>query len=173
MDIEGRIQVLKRAVAYVKSTGEIDPQILPEMDRFIESYTSYESIDQFRKKKPEFLYILVEPKYVQSCLPVAKIGKTTRQVIDRLKEYPKGSILLGSGHVENCTLGEKLLISEFNKLYERKTDLGLEYFKGNISNMEITFHEMILKIKKIEKILNTKVDVNISKETDSELFTEI
>lgn len=140
------------------------PALISQTEDLIKNWKEHKLMDQFCREKPEFLYILVEFKHIQSRTPIVKIGKTVRSVVDRFKEYPKGSILLGSGHVQNCTMGEKLLIDEFNKLYKRRTDVGLEYFQGSILDMESTFHEMIFKIKKIEQILNTKMVSNISLE---------
>lgn len=140
----------------LSAVRERDPRTALILEDTIKSYKEGLSIHQFREIKPEFLYILVESKHIQTGNAIVKIGKTVRSVVDRFKEYSKGSILLGSGHVKNCTLGEKILIDEFKKLYKRRTDIGLEYFQGDIFDMENTFHEIIVKIRNIEKILNTK-----------------
>lgn len=79
--------------------------------------------------------------------------------MDRFKEYPKGSVLIGSGRVLNCNLAEKILVEEFKKLYKRETNIGLEYFRGNIPKMETTFHETLLKIRKVEEIMNAQTNI--------------
>lgn len=136
-----------------------DEEALDAMKVAISLYKEGKSMKPLCDKKPEFMYILIEFKYLNSRKAIVKIGKTVRSVIDRFKEYPKGSVLLGSAHVQDCNLSEKILISEFCKLYKRRLDIGLEYFQGIISDMENTFYETILKIRKIEKILETNVSI--------------
>lgn len=142
--------ILVQIESILLQSGEID-------SNDVLSYSKYKSLTD---KNCDFLYILIESKYVKLNEPVVKIGKTVRSVIERFREYSKGSILLGCGRVFNCTVGEKILIEEFKKNYKRRTDIGSEYFEGKISDMEDTFYEMLLKIRKIGKILKKKYDKN-------------
>jgi hypothetical protein len=154
---EEAIQIIS-AITKNISSGQYNKKSIEILKAALEQMKNYESIDQIKRKKPEFLYILIEARHIQACESIVKIGKTARTITDRFREYPKGSILLGSGRVNNCTLAEKILIDEFNKLYKRETNVGLEYFRGNISDMETTFYEMLLKIKKVEEILSKNIE---------------
>lgn len=107
-------------------------------------------IDQFDsllQEKSEYLYILIEPRFIAAKKSVAKIGRTSRSILTRFKEYPRNSVLLGVGRVPDCVTGEKILIDEFKKQYKRKLKYGLEYFSGSLELMEATFHEVVLDLK--------------------------
>ena len=91
--------------------------------------------------------MLIEDRFIQAERPVVKVGRTTRSIMTRFNEYPKNSILLGIGHVNDCIAGEKMLLDTFKELYVRELDIGLEYFSGDIEIMETTFHDILLKIK--------------------------
>lgn len=119
--------------------------ILKNAIRQMEQCISYREL-----QRPEYLYMLIKPEFIKSEETIVKIGRTERPFVESFKEYPNGSVILGVGHVKNCILGEKLLISEFKKYYQRRLDIGLEYFSGNLKMMKKTFYDTLYRIAESE-----------------------
>lgn len=70
--------------------------------------------------------------------PVYKIGKTTRPVACRLKEY-KSALHAVKFTCEctdqSCHDVEKQILTEFMRLFSQRRDLGTEYFEGDCDEM--------------------------------------
>jgi hypothetical protein len=63
---------------------------------------------------------------------VYKIGKTERDIVQRFKEYPKGSMMVYSTLVNNCTKFETIIKNHFKTIFIHRTDCGEEYFEGDL-----------------------------------------
>ncbi len=95
------------------------------------------------------LYILQEREHVESKKNIYKIGRTNKSIDERLHGYPKGtSLLLVIGVPQNSTVQlESELINRFKEQFKNRTDIGKEYFEGNIKDMiNIMFNFVIDKI---------------------------
>lgn len=69
---------------------------------------------------------------------IYKIGMTRKSIESRVANYPKGSLLylvLGCIHQDTIKILETELIKQFSKKYKQRTDIGTEYFEGNIIQM--------------------------------------
>ncbi len=64
-----------------------------------------------------------------------------------MNQYPKGSRLILQLICNDCKILEKNIISKFKELYIQRTDIGTEYFEGNVDNMI----DNIFILKKEEK----------------------
>ena len=87
------------------------------------------------KHKPEYIYLLQEREFVESNRPIYKIGKTKQENISRVKQYPKGSILLYQTICSDCDKLENDLKKMFNEKYVRHLEIGNEYFEGHYNDM--------------------------------------
>lgn len=65
-----------------------------------------------------------------------KLGKTTRNILTRVDEYPKGTEIIVALRVENCHQMENKLKKKFNKLFVQRKDLGIEYYSGDVIKMQ-------------------------------------
>lgn len=79
-----------------------------------------------------YLYILQEREFYHSGEDVYKVGRTSRDVVDRFKEYPKGSRLLFSLHVPLDRVAdlEDEVKSRFRSEFRARSDIGSESFVG-------------------------------------------
>ena len=84
------------------------------------------------------IYLLQEREHIRMNESVYKIGKTTRSVEKRASEYPKKSILyLSYGGIKLDKLNdvETQLISLLSDKYINRSDIGKEYFEGNLKDI--------------------------------------
>jgi hypothetical protein len=95
-----------------------------------------EQINDFKKlvKSDQFVYLLQEREFVRSGENIFKIGKTTRPS-ERIKGYPNGSILFLNLPCENCDVMEKKLIKHFDEKFVKKSEIGREYYEGELKNL--------------------------------------
>lgn len=87
----------------------------------------------------EHIYIFQPREHVRMKEPVYKIGRTSREILKRYKEYPDETIIYFSMQVKDSKNIEKLAKIEFANKF-KVTRFGTEYFEGNITDMiqEIT-----------------------------------
>ena len=88
------------------------------------------------KQKPNYIYLLQEPRFIQTNEFVYKVGKTKQENLTRFNQYPKGSVLLLQTVCSNCDLMEVNIIKLFKTKYIRRKDIGNEYFEGNLNDMK-------------------------------------
>lgn len=82
-----------------------------------------------------YIYLIHEREFIKTNEPIYKIGKTTRGY-DRIKEYPKSSQMKLMLHCpNNLDSTETLLKKELNNRFIRRTDIGSEYFEGDVDDM--------------------------------------
>lgn len=81
-----------------------------------------------------YLYIIKEREFISLKSDVYKIG-CTKDILRRVREYPKGSILKFCIYSKDYKKIEKLWIKNLlkNKDLTHKKEYGKEYFKGNIN----------------------------------------
>lgn len=81
-----------------------------------------------------WIYIIYVREFLNLCQNIFKIGRT-RNIIKRFKQYPNGSVLILSLQVDDMFHYEKELKSIFKEKYNQRTDIGTEYFEGNVEDM--------------------------------------
>jgi hypothetical protein len=95
------------------------------------------------------LYILQEREFVKSGEQVYKVGQTQKEnPFDRLKQYPNNSNVIDVAKVYNPINAETELLSRLNALCAEdllihRTDIGREYFEGELSVIQACMHEVI------------------------------
>jgi hypothetical protein len=91
----------------------------------------------------EYIYLIVEREFVKTKESIFKVGKTTQNNHDRLKQYPKGSVLLAQFVCDDCHSIEKEILKAFRKLFISRRDIGAEYFEGDYPKMIQTIFNII------------------------------
>lgn len=84
-----------------------------------------------------YIYILQEREHINANTQIFKIGKTKQENVKRIRQYSKGSRLIFQIECFDCDIVEKKIIELFKNKYIQKTDIGTEYFEGNIHEMKI------------------------------------
>jgi hypothetical protein len=107
------------------------------------------------------IYILREREFIKTNENIYKIGRTSKTILERFRQYPKNSELINSFNVSDTLEYENLAISEFSKLFIRRNDIGKEYFEGDIRLMDDTLYNIcIFKNKNINETNNTTTVTN-------------
>ena len=96
-----------------------------------------------------YIYIYHIREFLTQNLPIYKIGRT-KDKNKKKNGYPKGSKLLLCLEVNDMKFVETLLIQNLKKKCIHRTDLGSEYFEGNIKtikneSIDLCMHEVIHK----------------------------
>lgn len=81
------------------------------------------------------IYLIQEREFIKTEEDIYKIGKTTRDVEKRKKEYPKGSKMYFNTSVSDCHKCEDKIKEVFNEEFVQRLDIGTEYFEGNLKDM--------------------------------------
>lgn len=102
----------------------------------------------------ENIYIVHTREFIALEEDVYKIGRTKRDIINRLAGYPKGSVLKFCRTVTNCAKVEKEIKNVLKKKHKQREDLGQEWFEGNYDSIEEIVDEIIVRHKKSEKNVN-------------------
>lgn len=91
----------------------------------------------------QYIYLLKEREFINSCENIYKIGKTSQSNDKRFKQHPKGSILIFQSTCSNCCKIEKIVINNFCLKFKQRTDIGTEYFEGECTYMILELLEII------------------------------
>ena len=91
----------------------------------------------------QYVYLIHEREFLNKKAPVYKLGKTTQWNCRRLKDYPKESALILVWRVPDCHVVENALIAAFDKRYKKRSDIGNEYYQGNVNKMKTTFIDIV------------------------------
>jgi hypothetical protein len=87
-----------------------------------------------------YLYLLRDPSLPKDVL---KIGRTN-SLANRLRGYPRGSRFVATfGWLVDCHDAERMLIRQFGTRFS--VYRGMEYYKGNVEEMESLFREFCHK----------------------------
>lgn len=92
----------------------------------------------------EYIYLLqVRISTTDENTPVFKVGKTKQSEFKRVKSYPKDTIMILQIMCKNCTQIETELLRVFTCKYTKLSDIGNEYFTGNVSSMKSDIFQII------------------------------
>ena len=65
----------------------------------------------------------------------------------RFRGYPKGSVLLFQDSCENFKEAEKQILKKFKTSFTQMTDIGTEYFKGDLRQMKDIVHTIVNSVR--------------------------
>ncbi len=82
-----------------------------------------------------FIYLLHEREFINSNQSIFKIGRTERNIFDRISDYPKNSSLLFCYHTDLFDKLESPLIKSLKNKFNHCKHIGNEYFEGNLSDI--------------------------------------
>jgi len=86
-------------------------------------------------EKPGFIYLICEREFLKTNEKIYKIGKTIN-IKNRMPSYPKDSRLYLCFYcTTNIDTIEKDLILSFDVMFLKRTDIGSEYYEGDVKLM--------------------------------------
>lgn len=98
----------------------------------------------------ERIYIIQEREFIKTNENIYKIGRSRQIKNRRLNQYPKGSEILLILCVDDCYIFESNIKKIFNKKFKNRSDIGTEYYEGNIKKM----------VQEIIKLFNDEENLN-------------
>lgn len=119
------------------------------------------------------IYLVYVREFLLQGLPIYKIGKT-EDICSRIKQYPKGSILIYSCYSDNIKKSEDEIIKLFSTKFRQRKDIGTESFEGDLKQMIQFIHTIVnfeqsYQIQLIEKKNESNV---IEKYDKDKIFKE-
>jgi hypothetical protein len=147
----------------IKHEGEIEINKIKKENKLLRTENdNFKKSSKFVENNIEMyfngvIYLLKEREFIMSKTSVYKVGKTTC-MSKRMSKYPKGSYLMFSHVCKDIHEAETKILELFDIDFEKRNDLGCEYFEG----------DMLAMIQVINKVLE---DVNFPPKTvDWNLF---
>ena len=90
----------------------------------------------------EYIYLLQVREFIKTKEPIYKIGKTKQEFGKRFNQYPKDSCIYLVLKVDNCAEFENKIKNAFDIKFRQRSDIGREYYEGNVNNMIIEITEI-------------------------------
>lgn len=118
-----------------------------------------------------YIYLIQTREFIKTNEPVYKIGKTTQDGMNRIKQYPKGSRIILFMKCNNCHTLERVIKEKFIKKYKVRRDIGSEYFEGDEKNMYCRIIGLLLKDMRQDKEEDDSDESN-EEESDEEKSDE-
>lgn len=103
------------------------------------------TLDNTKDIQYGYIYIIQPREFIKTNETIYKIGKTTRNILQRYSEYPKQSNLIYCCPVDNNTLNtiENGLIKLFDEKFNKCNEIGCEYYDGELSQMIFVINNYI------------------------------
>lgn len=108
------------------------------------------------------IYLIYVREFLLQNIPIYKIGKT-EDICSRIKQYPKGSVLVYSCYSDNIKKSEDEIIELFSTKFKQRRDIGTESFEGELKEMISFIHTIVnfdqsYQVKPIGKIDNNVIE---------------
>ena len=94
----------------------------------------------------DYIYLLKEREFIKTGEDIFKIGRSSQFNDKRIKQYPKGSMVLLMIFCGNSKQIEIFLINKFKEIFIQRKDIGVEYFEGCLLKMREIIIENIIKL---------------------------
>lgn len=89
-----------------------------------------------------FIYIIQEREFINARLNIYKIGYS-ESIARRLPQYPKESELKFCVQTRNFVAFERAVIKRFDVQFKLRSDIGREYYEGDLCDMIISIASMV------------------------------
>lgn len=83
-----------------------------------------------------YIYLLITESHLAAGNPIYKVGFTRHvDIYTRVKQYPKGSLLLYCELVDDAAAKETNILRKMRGFFTHRRDIGKEYFQGKVEDM--------------------------------------
>ena len=96
---------------------------------------AYFNAKEEESSKEGVIYLLKTRESIRMNEDVYKIGRT-KNMKNRLSQYPKGSEFITTMKVNDQQMCERVLLYTFKDKFQKREDMGNEYFEGNLDEMK-------------------------------------
>ena len=94
----------------------------------------------------DYIYLLKEREFIKTGEDIFKMGRSSQFNDKRIKQYPKGSMVLLMIFCGNSKQIEIFLINKFKEIFIQRKDIGVEYFEGCLFKMREIIIENLIKL---------------------------
>jgi hypothetical protein len=125
--------------------------------------------------KQGYIYLIQEREFIKTNEKIYKIGRTSQSNTSRVRQYPKGSMLLIQTMCSDCIVVELQLINLFKIEFIQRKEIGTEYFEGEHTVMIRHINDLCINANtqiKNQIILNPKNKTKQLKEKIKKLEKE-
>lgn len=120
-------------------------------------------VDPKKEDYPGQLYIIHIREFWTQDIPIYKVGRS-RDVFERMKSYPKKSILIYASYIDNIKYREELLLERLKQspYVTQELEYGLEYFRGDPKLIKNILDDVVNEImpKAPKEAIKVIIDVN-------------
>ena len=89
-----------------------------------------------------YIYAIILREFIKTKESIIKVGRS-QNVFERRADYPKSSKMLFACFVSDCKMAEKLVLQVLKSRFIVRSDIGLEYFEGNINEIITTVRDTL------------------------------
>jgi hypothetical protein len=123
--------------------------------------------EKYLKKDTDgYIYIIKTRECVRMKEDVYKIGRT-EDILQRIKQYPKGSYILYTCYTNNMRKKERAIKSELKKYL--RDDLGTEYFQINLEDLKKIIESKVNIVDKMYEHIRQKSMIHSENEYISDI----
>ncbi len=119
-----------------------------------------------------YIYLQQEREFFNKKENVYKLGKTTQTIDKRFGGYPKGTLVISVINVISSDDSERELLGMFRNEFVNRTDIGAEYFQGNLIKMIQLLQKHHLEQIKQDNVAKTTVESAIRYENTAVEFLD-
>ncbi len=131
--------VAEDASSYPEETpfvAEDAPSDAEALDRLFETGCRLTAVTEYIKRAAKYIYLLRPREFIALQLQIYKIGETCQLPNKRFAGYPKNSELIVLHQSEDAQTDERHLMVLFKSNFKQRTDIGTEYFEGDVRTMK-------------------------------------
>ena len=137
-NLKRHLQICKSKDNLIKQKEDLKNEIqefTQSMEEFKNQMIDMMNIFNNMDLMDSYIYLIQEREFIKTKEPIYKIGKSRKEAMKRVNQYPKGSVCLLHVLCKDCDKAEKALINLFKNKHQHMPDIGNEYFKGNVNEM--------------------------------------
>lgn len=109
--------------------------------------------------KQGYVYLVWLREFFHKNEPVYKVGRTAN-IINRMLQYPKGSKVIFAVGTGDMFASELKVRTELSEHFINRTDIGREYYEGDVNRMLCTIWDTLKEIDGLQKATDPDVTSN-------------
>jgi len=124
----------------------------------------------------QYIYLVHPIRFLQTGEPSYKIGKTTTNICKYIMANYKDCNVIFTQKVNDCHTLEKKIIKLFNKIFIKRSEIGYEYYTGDVEKMVTLITSLITSMNvsnaSIKQIPMLKKRLDLVKNRTNEIKNE-
>jgi len=111
----------------------------------------------------QYCYLIQEREFVKTGEHIYKVGKSSYGYKNSIAKFPKNSVVVLIAKVDDCNIALKNIINHFNEIFKIRTDIGKDYFEGDIHAIIRNFNRVAYLKDAVPKVVpNVKCEIDLN-----------